>query len=263
MKRLFLPLCLGFYVIPSFSAVLPAPSNYDRRIQTVVYNPDDVVRIKTKVGISTLIQLEQGEQANDPNNGGFGIGDSNAWKIAIRGNNIFIKPTEKNPNTNVTLVTNKRTYIFSLELTNATPSYMVRFVYPKPKEKPKLPNYLLAQQNKPCNDSFGYKNYRYMKWGDNIIAPYEAWDDGRFTCFRFSGSVELPVIYKKLSDGTEVLTNSHLEGDVVVVHEVTKEYRFRLGEKVLGVKSSINPASFFNYKGTSTKNEREIKGNNQ
>jgi len=40
-----------------------------------------------------------------------------------------------------------------------------------------------------------------------------------------------------LPDGKEGLVNSHIENDYVVVHEINSEYRVRLGDLVVGVKT--------------------------
>lgn len=235
------------------AATLPQRTAFDARVQTVMYNADDVVRVKTQAGTSTLIQLENGEFLTEPV-AGMGLGDPLAWKVSVRGNNIFLRPVAENPDTNVTLVSNKRTYIFSLEtaVKGIAPSYLVRFTYP---EAPKAT--VFNKPPTPCMS--GVVNWKYEKWGDAALAPSAAWDDGRFVCFRFPTTVDMPVVYRKLADGSEALVNSHMEQDVMVVHEVANEYRFRLGKSVLGVSShSVTPA-LFNAKGTTTGEQREVK----
>ncbi|WP_341353087.1 TrbG/VirB9 family P-type conjugative transfer protein [Xylella fastidiosa] len=61
-----------------------------------------------------------------------GIGDAKAWDLGVRGNNIVLKPTQKMPQTNVIVVTNKRTYSFELLATakDSMPTYILRFRYP-------------------------------------------------------------------------------------------------------------------------------------
>ena len=47
-----------------------------------------------------------------------------------------------------------------------------------------------------------------------------------------------------MADGTEMLLNSHVEGDTVVIHETAKHFVLRLGKSVLGLenRSSMNKA---------------------
>ena len=52
--------------------------------------------------------------------------------------------------------------------------------------------------------------------GNKALAPTAAYDNGRFTYFSFDNGRELPLIYKVMADGTEMLLNSHVEGDTVV-----------------------------------------------
>lgn len=252
MKKTLLVLCLMASGAAT-AATLPQRTAFDARVQTVMYNADDVVRVKTKAGISTLIQLESGEFLTEPV-AGMGLGDPLAWKVSVRGNNIFLRPVAENPDTNVTLVSNKRTYIFSLESAQSasSASYLVRFTYP---EEPKAR--VFNKPPMPCTG--GVVNRNYVKWGDVAIAPSAAWDDGRFVCFRFPSSTDMPVVYRKLLDGSEALVNYHMEQDVMVVHEVASEYRFRLGKAVLGVSSASVTPALFNSKGTTSGEQREIK----
>lgn len=242
------------------AAVVPKGTEFDKRIQYVMYNPDDVVVIKTRAGNSTLIQLEEGEYAIDLPTGGLSIGDKGAWVIGVRGHNIFLKPAGPFPNTNINLVTNKRTYAISLvetdEITQA--AWQVRFRYPSEPvplnedgtpvtEAPKT-----EPRKEPCSD--GAKNLNYFKYGDNTLSPTEVWDDGRFTCFRFPTSKSLPAIYRYSPDTElkESLVNFNIVEDVVVVHEVAEEFRLRIGNKVLGIKTDSLRDAPYNHKKTST-----------
>lgn len=228
----YLGYVMALCVVPAFAAVTPIGSAFDQHVQTVIYNPDDIVNIKTRVGVATLIQFRDDDIIDDSSM--VGMGDALAWKVSRKRNNILLKPTQVKPDTNFTVVTNKRTYLFRLETakSKAAPSYIIRFVYPDAKSAAVTQEY----QQTPCKEGNGYVNYSYVKWGDQDISPIAAWDDGKFACFKFSKGTELPKIFKRARDGKEALVNTHMENDTVVVHEVAKEYRFRLGDEVLGVK---------------------------
>lgn len=235
---------------PLQAAITPKAQSFDPRITLTKYNPEDVIRVRTHVGITTLIQFEEGENILAPN-AGMGIGDADAWGIDVRGNNILLKPMAKKPDTNLTVVTNKgRTYSFQLA-TSKWPHYIVKLAYDKPKiaEDKKL--------NVPCHD--GTANFRYGKWGDNAIAPAYMWDDGRFTCLKFKNNSELPVAYQIASDGSESLINYHVEQDTMILHGISNEFRLRLGKQVLGLRSDHTLSSGFNSKATSVNATRELK----
>lgn len=226
--------CLAVCLPPqSLAESIPKKSQFDRRVRNVIYNPDDVIRVRVAPGAATLIQLHPSEYINEVE-GGLGLGDSEAWAVNVKGNNIWIKPTDKEPDTNLTIVTNKRTYFFSLvSVARRNDAYWaVRFHYPDVKKK----NNNIDVLSRPCQ---GYAlNYRYfVKGAEKKITPNAVWDNGVFTCFRFPVGGDLPLIFKKLPDGKEGLVNYHVENDYVVVHEINDEYRIRLGDIVVGVKT--------------------------
>lgn len=240
----------------ALAATDPLSTVFDKRIQNVIYNPDDVVVVRVSKGISTLIQLEAGEFIDNNPEGGLSMGDIGAWTLGVRGNNIFLKPKADFPDTNINIVSNKRTYSVWLK-TAPNPSavtHIVRFVYPAPIKPYKAP----VVDRGPCSD--GPQNNNYFMWGDKELAPTMAWDDGRFTCFKYPSSTAIPAIYRRITKGAlkESLVNFHIHNDIVVVHEVTPEFRFRIGETVLGVKTDSLVYAPFNHKQTTIKNEKRV-----
>lgn len=251
-------LILSLLPLSVSAAIFPIPQQYDYRITTSQYNPENVINVRTKVGVSTLIQLGDDEFISTPADGavsaspsGMGIGDASAWGMSVNGNNIFLKPIGEFPDTNLTVVSNKgRTYSFWLELSDF-PHFIVKMVY----EKPKTANAL--KSNVPCYD--GVVNFDYEMWGDKELAPQYMWDDGRFTCLKFEDNKELPVAYQVGSDGQESLINYHLEQDVMVLQGTSNELRLRLGESVLGLASSAIQTEGYNDKATSVDAKRVVK----
>lgn len=237
-------------LIPAFTCaeVTPVSLPEDGHVQTVRYDADNVIRIRTRLGTSTLIQFEKGETVSDPD-AGMGVGDSLAWTMGFRGNNLFLKPKDKAPETNITLVTNKRTYLFNLTTARGKEptTYILRFTYPKNNEG--LGFNQNPYKSSPC--SGGVTNTDYVMWGDKSLAPGKAWDNGQFSCFSFPTSQALPAFFEKLPDGSEALLNSHMEGDTLVIHGIPHEYRLRLGKSVLGIKNNNPRLGFYNTTGTS------------
>ena len=89
----------------------------DPRIRTEIYDKSVVYNVHTQIGRASLIQLEEDESLVISPSSVLGIGDADAWNLGVRGNNIVLKPTQKMPQTNVVVVTNKRTYSFELQAT--------------------------------------------------------------------------------------------------------------------------------------------------
>ncbi|MBS4945196.1 MAG: TrbG/VirB9 family P-type conjugative transfer protein, partial [Neisseria mucosa] len=84
-------LLMGLLPAVSGAVSVPKGSAKDGRIQTVVYNPDDVIHVHARIGEAVLIQLEDGELLTGDTSG-LGMGDTEAWNLAVRGNNLYMKP---------------------------------------------------------------------------------------------------------------------------------------------------------------------------
>ncbi len=84
------------------------------------------------------------------------------------------------------------------------------------------------------------------------------WDDGRFTCLKFTKNAELPVAYQVAADSTESLINYHIEKDTMILQGISKEFRLRLGKQVLGLRSDDAISSGYNDKATSVNGTREL-----
>ncbi|MDC0864562.1 TrbG/VirB9 family P-type conjugative transfer protein [Rickettsiaceae bacterium] len=104
----------------------------DNRIRTYRYNPNDVYLLVIYSGFQSSIEFAKDETVET-----IAAGDSYAWQMTPLGNRIFIKSIERNIRTNVTIITNKRTYqidLASKELEDGDENdlvYVMRFQYPK------------------------------------------------------------------------------------------------------------------------------------
>lgn len=228
----------------AFAASVPKSSGADSRVQEILYNTNDVTEVRVKQGVVTLIQLEKGEflQGDEM---GMGLGDPLAWDVSVKSHNIFLRPKADEPDTNIALVTNKRTYSVVLKSSNQ-PSFIVRYIYPEPRKPIVKTNNMSAT---PCTNG-KVLNLRYKVRGSESLTPSAIWDNGEFTCFKWSASSDLPVIYRVLPDGKEHLVNYHMEKDVMVVHEVSDDFILRLGHSVMDVKSNYRIKSVYNQSGT-------------
>lgn len=84
---------------------LPKSSPYDYRIKSVVYNPVDVVRIDAVAGLFTHIVVSPDETYIT-----HAFGDSDGWTFSHKLNHMFVKPKREMSDTNLTIVTDKRSY---------------------------------------------------------------------------------------------------------------------------------------------------------
>ncbi|MCC2646158.1 MAG: Type secretion system protein VirB9 [Rickettsiaceae bacterium] len=110
------------------------PITVDNRIKTYIYNPNEIYLLVLHFGFQSHIEFAKGEEIET-----LSLGDTYAWKLTPLGNRLFIKPMEKNIRTNMTIITNKRTYQFDLVAKDLDDEdekdlvYLVRFFYPKKK----------------------------------------------------------------------------------------------------------------------------------
>lgn len=104
----------------------------DNRIKTYIYNPNEVYLLVLHFGFQSHIEFAKNEEIQT-----ITLGDAYAWKITPLANRLFIKPLEKDIRTNMTIITNKRTYEFdiaAMELEEGREKdlvYVIRFYYPK------------------------------------------------------------------------------------------------------------------------------------
>lgn len=251
------------------AGITPSVSSKDSRIQYVTYEPDNVVNIRAQIGRTTLIQLENDERLTG-DNAALGMGDAEAWNLAVKGNNILFKPRAASPVTNMIVTTNKRTYVFHLSLVSKrreklsqSPTYILRFNYPdtaRSLNQAELTRQAQARhvlQNLP--GSRNSYNDEYWGRGDKALTPTAVFDNGLFTFFQFNNGRDLPALYKTMPDSSEMLLNTHIEGDTVIVHEVARHYVLRLGKSVLGIENrGFNEKGQFNRTGTANKHSVRI-----
>lgn len=259
------------------AAAHAAPAGVDERIHIVPYNANQVVKIYTAVGNPTLIQFEDDETVLDGNKGMIGMGDAKAWSVGPKGSNIMLKPAAERPDTKLLVVTTKRTYAFEIssvsKKSGIEPTLIVRFDYPDSKAKAaQAANQKRAAVNERLAQVAGRtgasaaRNTNYMKQGDESLAPSSAEDDGRFTFLRFDSTRELPVVYKVLPDGTEALTNFHMDSDTgtLVVHEVAGKFILRYGSAVMALRNDgFNPDGKLNLTGTTVPNAVRLQRGDQ
>ena len=259
---------------PACALDTPQSCGADPHIQCATFDPNQVYRLATLPGRAVMVQLEPGERVMDK---GAGIGDGKAWNMSISDNWVMLKQAAPQPTSNLILVTNRRTYALSLvSASRGQPvTWMLRFDYPDTRAQ--ASSTLARRQavvaaalgaSQPVSGPVGAAatttmavsgiaastgpNQRYFMRGSLELAPTAAWDDGRFTYFRYATAHDLPKVFSILPDGTEATANFHMEGDTVVVHETAKQFVIRYGQAVLGIRNDgYSPIGRYNASGSS------------
>lgn len=239
MKQLFAFLILILIANNVFAIRESRPTPIDSRIRVMVYNPDDVFKYIGYYGYQASIELAKNEEVVS-----ISMGDTTAWQIVPAGNRIFIKPIEQDATTNMTLITNKRTYFFELyaeeaeDIRDPEIVFNVRFIYPDEEEEEHLRTYSTSSTGPDLTHPEKY-NFSYYISGNEEIAPIKIFDDGEFTYLQFRDkNAELPAIFAVNEDLIESMVNYRLAPDnsnMVIIEQVFAKLAIRHGKKIVCV----------------------------
>ena len=221
MKRL---LALALVLAVPAQAQMP-----DAHVQTVFWDPDQIINITGAPGWQITVEFAPDERIEN-----VAIGDALAWQVVPnkRARNLFLKPLLKNAATNMTVLTDRRRYIFALDTgpRRASTPWVVRFEYPPPPVV--LTAEVVAEQTPVIENS------NYAKAGDAGLLPARIWDDGRMTYFEFAEDVAIPAIFMGKPGKDEALVNSTMRGRTVVVQQLAAIFTLREGKRVATVRRS-------------------------
>ncbi len=211
----------------------PRPISTDRRIRTVRYSPNEVYQFIGHYGYQSSIEFAADEKVQTVS-----IGDSVAWMVNPSESRLFLKPIEQNATTNLTVITDKRTYFFELhaEETNNIRDremiFTVRFVYPQDDT-----GSLDFAQFEALPDIEAYPeryNFNYSVRGADSISPIRIFDDGNFTYFEFKDkNAEIPAFFHVDSSGDEELINFRKRDNYIVVERVSPVFTLRRGPELM------------------------------
>ncbi len=227
------------------AALLPATAlaQDDPRLVERLYDPTEVVRIEGKTNVQTTIRFGEDEAIEN-----VAIGDSTAWQVTPnrRANLLFVKPLAPRAATNMTVVTNRHTYLFDLVANPAArnPLYILTFTYPVELEP--VPDEALlagadpalspnALEMSAANDDLAVLdpatlNFAWTASGSAALLPGEIYDNGDSTFLTWPVGRAMPAILLKNHQGNEGPVNFAVRGDVIVLDLVPGEIILRSGE---------------------------------
>jgi type IV secretion system protein VirB9 len=233
---------------PSLALALSAPhAAQDSRLQTLVYDADAVVRIDGRVKVQTTIKFAPDEIIEN-----IAIGDSAAWQVQPNKAQtiIFVKPLEPAARTNMTVVTDKRTYLFDLVASPKSAAlYVLQFRYPeleKAAEEARLAAIAEAEAQAQlaaaapdpatgvpagaANPADPAKlNFAWASAGTPELLPSRTYDDGEAVFLTWAPGAPIPAILVTNAEGDEGPVNYTTRGDTVVVDGVPAKIVLRSG----------------------------------
>ena len=213
----------------------------DPRLVELMYDPDEVIVVQGKTDVQAMIEFGEGEAIEN-----VAIGDSAAWQVSpnARANLLFVKPLQPSAKTNMTVVTNRHTYLFDLVASpRSKPLYVLRFLYPEPppgedeeqlaEGAPVAPNALelAAAQDALAVIDPAMLNFKWVAEGERSLTPDEVFDDGRSTYLRWEQERPVPAILIENYEGDEGPVNSTVRGDTIIVDGVPKQIILRSGRE--------------------------------
>jgi type IV secretion system protein VirB9 len=249
-KRTFLAVSVVVVLttFPVRALEIPTSAQQDNRVRFVNYQPYNITRV-----VGTIRSSVQVEFAPDEEIAHVALGNTVAWEVAPAGHILFLKPRENQPATNISVVTtrmdgSKRSYQMELVVRDGSVDagqntyFYVKFRYPADEaQRKRLENEArrraaeagYADQVLGIHEQYGPRNWRYSAQGSAAIEPQAVYDNGKVTTFAFVGNQEMPAIYIENSDGTESLVPKTVQGDLVMVHALSRKFILRRGTDTL------------------------------
>ena len=225
----------------SFAAYIsyPRPMGKEERIKVVNYVPNGVIHFTGYYYYQTIIEFDPSETIDTVL-----LGTQNLWQMHIVKNRIYIKPTADNAETNMTLITDKRIYFFTLQAAKASSinderiTFMLKILYPDDKMIDHIVHE--AAYDLPNLNRKELYNFKYYVTGTaKHLEPSLILDDGEFTYFQFKGiNNEIPAIFYIGPNAQETLVNYRSVGEYIIVEQVADQFVLRSGDDALTIWNS-------------------------
>jgi len=231
-------------LLASLALALATPlAAQDNRLKTLVYDADRVVQIDGKVKVQTTIKFAPDEIIEN-----VAIGGSAAWQVQPNKAQtiIFVKPLDPVARTNMTVVTDKRTYLFDLVASpKASALYVLQFRYPeleKAAEEARLAAAAEAEAQAALAAAAPQQaaaaaapdpaelNFAWATAGKAELLPSRTYDDGDAVFLTWPAGIPLPAILITNDEGDEGPVNYATRGDTVVVDGVPAQINLRSGK---------------------------------
>ncbi len=236
-----------------FLAVGTTFSAHAQVMQQYEFQPDRIYPVRTGLGITTEIELSPNEKILD-----YSTGFSGGWDLTRRENVFYLKPKNVDVDTNMMIRTATHSYIFELKVVatdwktleqakRAGVQYKITFTYPgdaifataanKKADVSELDTSLVKDRDYNFDYSYATRS-KAAPW----LVPVTVYDDGRFTYIKMSDLKQFPtgnfptIYMREVRNGGDVLVNTTIEGNTIVVHGTYAYLVIRHGNNVVGLR---------------------------
>ena len=202
------------------------------QIRYVRYAANRIYHLEGVAGYEIDLQFAPGERFR-----GLGVGDAKALRVAAASNHLFIKPRAARVATDLTVLTNRRTYVFSYRVGAAVPGvprptlYALRFEYPHRRARASAAHrqHSVVARDLSRAEQARARNTNYWYCGPRALRPTAAWDDGVETHLVFPSREPLPAVFVRNTDGSESVVDFDMRADQMVIHRIARRFILRRG----------------------------------
>ena len=219
----------------------PTRAGYINAIQVYPWTEGALYRLYASPEKVSTVALQPGEELTDVSTGDtvrWVVGDTVSGQGSARRVHLLIKPTLPDLQTNLVILTDRRTY--HLELVSTRQSYMASVSWTYPADS----LIALHKQNAAATEAderiadrgvrLDNLNFRYRIEGDDPPwRPLRAFDDGRKVYIQMPSGLpqgEAPPLFVAGADGRPALVNYRVRGTYYIVDRMFAAAELRLGQ---------------------------------
>jgi type IV secretion system protein VirB9 len=208
----------------------------DNRIRSLPYDPEHIVQVVGKTGIQSTIQFDGNERIQN-----VAVGDSSKWQVTPNhgATLLFVKPLAPRVRTNMTVVTDRRTYMFDLVAGDkwTTPVYALKFSYPndkpvEPATKATQPVTVAAAAEPTATMTADKLHFDWQSKGYGKLVPSRIFDDGSAVYLSWNKETPLPAILTMSEDRKEGPLSYRMSGEYIVVSPIPQNMVLRYGNRM-------------------------------
>lgn len=203
--------------VAAAAQIRPIPGPGDQRLQTIIYHPDEVVRLTVAPDSQLTLMLSADERVKS-----VALGDSSAWQVTVgeSRDRLFIKPLRISADlSNMTVITDAHVYIYDLEAADGPwAAYVIRYMYPG--ERSGRPAPVVAAPGPPVE--------RYRIGGWKALRPKTVADDDQRTYITFSASQPIPAVFALDGEGHEMTVDGYMREGTYTIDRVVPNLVFRI-----------------------------------
>ena len=219
------------FLLIATAGIASTPVAQDSRIRTLIYSRNEIFRVVLHYGFQTIMEFPKNEEI-----GTISLGNNYAWQVTPVDNRLFINSLEDDVKTNMTIITNKRTYYFELQSkpydvdVDNELAYVIRFFYPDNKFDLRVKESEMGSMQDNHIPVLKPYNFDYKLSGSKELFPLQVFDNGTNTFIKLAKGARKPRMYLSLDKSSQVI-NPSIMGEYYVLNNTFERFVMVLGNK--------------------------------